>query len=211
MKKNKEKKEETLLHFWVTTIISALVVFLAVWGIKSLLIANDKVSGPSMQPTFEDKDRIIAIRTIDAKRNDVVILNAPDQPGAQYIKRVIGMPGDTVESKNDKMYINGKKISESYLDNKYKEQSHAEGYTYTTNFSLSSLAEGSYYKSIYADNKKLLNKVKKTGKVPSGYYFVMGDHRNVSKDSRMIGFIKKDEIVGVVKWRYWPLNEMKTF
>lgn len=211
MNRSKEKKEETTLHFWVTTILSALVVFLAVWGIKSFLIANDQVSGPSMQLTFEDKDRIIAVRKHEAKRNEVVILDAPDQKNAQYIKRVIGMPGDTVESKNDELFINGKKISQPYLDNKYKEESHDDGLTYTTNFTLRTLADNEYYKSIYSDNQKLLNQVKKTGKVPSGYYFVMGDHRNVSKDSRMIGFIKKDKIVGVVKWRYWPFSEMKTF
>ncbi|MGR3741760.1 signal peptidase I [Companilactobacillus sp. DQM5] len=207
----KEQKEETPLHFWITTILGALAVFLVVWGIKSFLIANDRVSGPSMQPTFEDKDRIIAIRKHDAKRNDVVILDAPDQKNAQYIKRVIGMPGDTVESKNDVMYINGKKIAQPYLENNFKEEQHAQGVTYTNNFTLKTLAKNQYYQSIYSNNPKLLNEVKKTGKVPAGYYFVMGDHRNVSKDSRMIGFIKKDKIVGVVKLRYWPFSDFKTF
>lgn len=210
-KARKEKKEETPLHFWVTTIIGVLVALVAVWGIKTFLIANDQVLGPSMQPTFENKDRIIATRQKSATRNDIVIFDAPDQKNAQYIKRVIGLPGDTVQSINDVLYVNGKKVAEPYLNNKYKDARHKQGYTYTNNFSLKTLADGSYYSSIYRDDQELLTEVKKTGKVPKGYYFVMGDHRNVSKDSRMIGFIKKDSLIGVVKLRYWPLNALKTF
>lgn len=213
MSKNKEKQvsEETPLHFWVTTILSALVVFLVVWGLKSFLIANDQVSGPSMQPTFQDKDRIIALRKANVHRKDVVVLEAPDQVNTLYIKRIIGMPGDTVESKNDVIYINGKKISQPFLENSYKKADNSVGANYTTDFTLKSLAKGPYYSDIYSDNSKLLNQVKKDGRVPKGQYFVMGDHRDVSKDSRMIGFIKADKIVGVVKLRYWPLSEIKTF
>lgn len=208
---NKNKDEETPLHFWVSTVLYAIIMVGIVVLLKSFIISNDQVSGPSMQPTFEDKDRIVALRHSSIKRGDVVVLEAPDQKDTLYIKRVIGMPGDTVESKNDKVYVNGKKFDQPFLDNKFKKEANDSGLLYTNNFTLKTLAQGPYYQSIYQNNPQLLEKVEKDGKVPSGQYFVMGDHRDVSKDGRMIGFIKKDAIVGVVKLRYWPLNAFKTF
>ena len=96
---------------------------------------------------------------------------------------------DTLQSKNDVMYINGKKYAQPFL--KEYESELPSGTLYTEDFTLQSLGMGS--------------------KVPKDSYFVMGDHRNVSKDSRRIGYIKKSAIVGVVKLRYWPLNQMKVF
>lgn len=170
-------------------VILALIFFGIGQFLKTYVLANEQVQGPSMQPTFESGDRIIAYRHGDVEAGDVIILKAPDEPGAYYIKRVIGMPGDTVASKNDTTYVNGKKISEPYLK-AYKKQL-PTGALYTTNFTLKSLGMGN--------------------KVPKNKYFVMGDHRNVSKDSRMIGYIPKSSVVGVVKLRYWPISDFKTF
>nr|WP_225423671.1 signal peptidase I [Agrilactobacillus yilanensis] len=170
-------------------IILALVFFGIGQFLKTYVLANEEVQGPSMQPTFETGDRIIAYRHGKVERGDVIVLKAPDEPGAYYIKRVIGMPGDTVSSKNDTTYINGKKYSEPYLT-AYKKKL-TPGTLYTTNFTLKSLGMGN--------------------KVPKGEYFVMGDHRDVSKDSRMIGYIPKDSVVGVVKLRYWPISDLRTF
>lgn len=106
--------------------------------IFSFFLSNETVSGPSMQPTFENGDRLIAVRHFTPKRNDIVILKAPDQKGALYIKRIIGTPGDMVTSKNDKLYINGKQIAEPYLNNGYQRKSHKLGELYTNNFTLKS-------------------------------------------------------------------------
>ncbi|KRL68512.1 Signal peptidase I [Companilactobacillus versmoldensis DSM 14857 = KCTC 3814] len=168
-----------------------------------------------MQPTFEDGQKLLAVKHSNIQRGDVIILNAPDEAGSFYIKRVIGMPGDTIQSKNNKMYINGKLYKEPFLKagSKLKENDTniyaGKGYSWTYDFTLSQLAKSPEYQQIYS--KSYLNKVKKTNKVPAGTYFVMGDHRTVSKDSRLIGFIKKSAVVGEVKWRYWPLNQMKVF
>ncbi|KRM85046.1 signal peptidase I [Lactobacillus hominis DSM 23910 = CRBIP 24.179] len=153
------------------------------------VFANETVSGPSMQPTFESNDRIIAVRHSKLQRGDIVILKAPDEPGALYIKRIIGVPGDTIESKNDTLYVNGKKVAEPYLTQYEKKL--PKGQLYTNNFTL----------------KKLFG----VERVPKDSYFVMGDHRDVSKDSRMIGFIKKSAIVGEVKVRYYPFNQFRFF
>ena len=152
----------------------------------TFVLSNDTVSGPSMQPNFESNDRVITVRHATIHEGDIVVLKAPDNPGALYIKRVIGMPGDTIRFKNDQLYVNGRKQKEPYLDKGKK--LYSNGFLYTENFTLQS---------------KNLEK-----KVSANSYFVMGDHRNVSKDSRIFGYVKKSSIVGVVKLRYWPLNKI---
>ena len=82
-------------------------------------------------------------------------------------------------------------------------------YSQTQNFSISSLATTQNYQQFYT--KAQLNEMQKTNRVPKGTYFVMGDHRSVSKDSRYIGTIKRKDIVGVVKLRYWPLNSWTVY
>lgn len=189
----KSNKQDQGQESWGKSILEILGMFIVFMGIYFLLfrfvLSNETVSGPSMQPTFQDGDRIIAVRNFTPRRGDIVILKAPDEPGALYIKRIIGVPGDTIESKNDVMYINGKAIKEPYLT-QYKKKL-AKGQLYTNNFSLQSL---------YGVKK-----------VPKDCYFVMGDHRDVSKDSRMIGFIKRSALVGEVKLRYYPFNQIKVF
>ncbi|ANK60779.1 signal peptidase I [Loigolactobacillus backii] len=174
---------------WLWFVIDLVIVGVVVVLLDTFLIANHNVVGPSMEPNFMNNDRVLVWRHSKLERGDVVILHAPD--GSMYIKRIIGMPGDTVRSKNDTMYVNGKKLSEPYLAN-YKEQQAANNDgLFTDNFSLNSLFH------------------RKT--VPKGEYFVMGDNRPISKDSRMIGFIPRGKIQGKVVWRYWPLNKMSVY
>lgn len=186
-KKKKNNEEDESLGRFILDIIIMFAIMIGIYYLLfSFVFSNETVSGPSMQPTFENNDRLIAVRHFDLKRNDIVILKAPDQKNALYIKRVIGLPGDMVTSKNDKLYVNGKQIAEPYLNNSYQKQAHKNGELYTNNFTL-------------------------RRRVPKNCYFVMGDHRDVSKDSRFFGFVKKNAIIGEVKWRYWPLNQWKTF
>lgn len=184
--KKKSDDEESIGRFVLDIVIMFAILMGIYYFVFSFFLSNETVSGPSMQPTFENGDRLIAVRHFTPKRNDIVILKAPDQKGALYIKRVIGTPGDMVTSKNDKLYINGKRVAEPYLNNKYEKQAHSLGELYTNNFTL----------------KK---------RVPKGEYFVMGDHRDVSKDSRYFGFVKRSALIGRVIFRYWPFNQWKTF
>lgn len=125
--KKKNKDEESIGHFFLDIIIMFAILMGIYYFVFSFFLSNETVSGPSMQPTFENGDRLIAVRHFTPKRNDIVILKAPDQKDALYIKRIIGTPGDMVTSKNDKLYINGKQVAEPYLNNKYEKQAHRLG------------------------------------------------------------------------------------
>lgn len=186
--KKQEQEEESLGKFILDIVVMVAVILGVFYLVFHFVLSNDQVSGPSMQPTFEPNDRLISVRHFTPKRNDVVVLLAPkaanDVPGALYIKRVIGLPGDKLVSKNDQMYVNGKKIAEPYLNNQYKKAANSSGHTYTSNF---------------------------TYKVPKGYYWVMGDHRDISKDSHLFGPVKRENLVGKVKLRYWPFNKIQGY
>ena len=177
MAKHKTESAESFGHWLLQVFILAIIIIGLYLVVFRFLLANETISGPSMQPTFENNDRVIAVRHSKLSRGDIVILKAPDEPG------------DSIKSKNDVMYINGKQIKEPYLTEYKKKLS--KGQLYTNNFSLEQL----YH----------------VKRVPKNCYFVMGDHRNVSKDSRMIGFIKRQDIIGEVKLRYFPFNQINWY
>ena len=103
-----EKKEEK--ESWGKFFLDILIIWGILFGVYMLLfhfvLSNDTVSGPSMQPTFQNGDRLIAERHAQIKRGEVVIVKAPDEPGALYIKRVIGLPGEKIVSKKAKITDN---------------------------------------------------------------------------------------------------------
>lgn len=196
---------------YIKSILQFIALFVAVLAATMLLmrfvVSKDVVQGPSMEPGLNNGDRLISLSMKKPKRNDIVVLYAPKvdnpAPGELYIKRVIGMPGDTVESKNDQLYINGKKVKQSYLSQKFIKQElqdsaseqgvNVNALKFTNDFSL-----------------KTLSSTHRTT-VPKGKYFVMGDNRYVSHDGRAFGFIGKKDIQSTVVFRYWPLNKIKTY
>lgn len=169
---------ETLVY-----IAAAIAVFIL---IRSFLFAPVSVDGDSMVPTLHDHDRLILNKVSTVDRFDVIVFDAPDDPGKQYIKRVIGLPGDTVEVQDDQLYINGKEYSENYLDSSLYQLEAWENYT--EDFSLSSLVDKQ--------------------QVPADSYFVMGDNRLNSKDSRSFGFVKKEQVIGTAEFRIWPFDAL---
>lgn len=165
------------------------LLFIATVGVVLLLLRQFVftpviVKGDSMDPTLADGERVIALKNTEIKRFDVVTFPAPDEPGKNYIKRVIGLPGDTLRYEDDVLYINDKAVEEPYLD-EYKSKL-TDGRPLTDNFSLEQLTG--------------------VAKVPDGELFVMGDNRRISKDSRYIGFINEKDIMGDVKWVFWPID-----
>ncbi|MHC5251725.1 type I signal peptidase SipX [Listeria kieliensis] len=160
---------------WLKVILIALVVAFA---IRYFLISPVTVYGDSMDPTLHDGEHLFINKLSTPKRFDIIVFPAPDEKGAEYIKRVIGLPGDTVEYKKDVLYINGKKYDEPYLDG--EKEKIANGYL-TNNFKLEDLPA-----------------VKNAKVVPKNHLFVLGDNRRISKDSRYIGFISEDDVIGKV-------------
>ncbi|MBA1392840.1 signal peptidase I [Lactobacillus sp. XV13L] len=182
--KNKIKKNAYPLSIlgglFLTVIILTYIIANVVW-------INGEVRGKSMQPNFYNGDRFFAAPNAAIHRGDILVIDPPgsvqDKP---FIKRVIGLPGDQITFKNDVTYINGKAINEPYLD-PYKARLQP-GQLLTPNFSLQTSFG--------------------TKKVPANSYFVLGDNRRQSVDSRVFGFVTHDRVIGVVKMRFWPLNRV---
>lgn len=178
-------KKKNELWEWAKALIIA-VLLAAI--IRYFLFAPIIVDGLSMMPTLHDHDRMIvnklSYKIGEPDRFDIVVFHAPE--GKDYIKRVIGLPGDKVEYRNDTLYINGKAIDEPYLD-EYKKDV-IDG-PLTEPFTLKEL----------------------TGQetVPEGELFVMGDNRRYSKDSRHIGTVPMEKVLGNTSVIYWPLDEIK--
>ncbi|MEI4831496.1 MULTISPECIES: signal peptidase I [Bacillus] len=181
MRKWKNESKE-----WMRTIF--IGILLAVF-FRTFFFATYVVEGKSMMPTLQDGNMLIVNKVgyqfSELNRFDVVVFHANKQE--DYVKRIIGLPGDKISYKHDKLYINGKFIEEPYLD-VYKKQTH--GRQLTGDFTLEELTD---------------EKV-----VPKGFIFVLGDNRLGSWDSRYFGFVKIEQVVGKVDLRYWPINEVQT-
>jgi signal peptidase I len=166
---------------WALLILGALTVALL---IKTFLFQAFYIPSESMSPTLEKNDRVIvnklSYRLHDVNRGDVIVFKAPegvDPTVKDLVKRVIGLPGETIEQQGGKIYVDGKRLKEPYLTE-------------------SAIAEpGPGFARI---------------KIPKDSYWVMGDNRSNSKDSRLFPdhFIHKRDIVGRVFVRVWPLNRL---
>lgn len=174
------KKSET--YEWIKSVVVALILAVI---IRSFFFTPIVVDGASMNPTLQDQDRMIVTRIGEPKRFDIVVFHAPD--GKNYIKRVIGLPGDRIEYENDILYINGKAYDEPYLKS-YKERI-SQG-TLTESFTLKETVVG-----------------RET--VPKGHLFVLGDNRRHSNDSRHIGAIPLEKVIGTTNIVYYPINKIK--
>lgn len=182
----KTEKEKNELWEWTKAL---LIAFAIAAFIRYFLFTPIVVDGDSMMPTLENGDRMIVnkfnYKIGEPDRFDIVVFHAPEQK--DYIKRVIGVPGDFVEYKDDQLYINGEPIDEPYLD-AYKAEI-SEG-NLTGDFSLKDIDPS-------------------LDVIPEGYVFVMGDNRRFSKDSRHIGIVDQKEIIGNTNIIFWPLNEIE--
>ncbi|EST10282.1 signal peptidase I [Sporolactobacillus laevolacticus] len=176
----KKKRSETFAWFRAIA-LSVLIVII----VRTFILGNYIVDGPSMEPTLYNGDRLIVnkinYKLSQPKRFDVVIFHATKTD--DYVKRVIGLPGDTIRYSNDQLYVNGKPVNEPFL--KEKKNSMLAGQL-TWDFTLKEL----------------------TGKerVPKGMLWVMGDNRQNSTDSRVFHFVSERKVVGKVDLRYWPYN-----
>jgi len=177
-------KSETME--WLKAVLIALLLAIL---IRYFLFAPIVVEGQSMMPTLHHTDRMIVNKigyTIgEPKRFDIIVFHATEEQ--DYIKRVIGLPGDTIEYRDDLLYINGELVEEPYLEDLKNQLVPGELLTY--NFSLEQVT-----------NEQV---------VPKDHIFVLGDNRRHSLDSRDIGFIPIEEIIGKANVVYWPFPDIR--
>lgn len=161
--------------------LQGIVVILAIMVMIYLFVMSpQEINGASMEPNFHNGEFIltnkITFKLGNPIRGDVVIFKSPGNKDVDYIKRIIGLPGDTVALKNSKIYVNNQLLNESYLA--------PDIYIFGGTF----LQEGSEIT------------------VPEGRYFVMGDNRPHSSDSREFGTIALGDFIGKAMLRYWPFT-----
>lgn len=158
-----------LLESVIIAIILALII-------RTFLFQFFWIPSHSMEPTLLINDRIIVTRFSywfnEPQRGDVVVFKYPLDPKKDYVKRLIGLPGEKIQIINSKLYINDILVEESYLPEGLK----------------------------FGDFGPI--------QVPEGNYFMMGDNRNNSSDSRVWGFVEEDLLIGKAQFIYWPLGRM---
>lgn len=162
--------------------LQGIVVVLALLVMVYLFIMSpQEINGASMEPNFHNGEFILTNKVLykfrAPKRGDVVIFKSPLNKEIDYIKRIIGLPGDTVELKENALWVNGTKLDEPYLAPD------------VIVFGGSYLQEGS---SIV---------------VPEGTYFMVGDNRPHSSDSREFGPVSEADFIGAAILRYWPFSQ----
>jgi len=163
--------KSVLRQILITIILAAVVFFLLQATLKSSIVVLT-----SMQPNFQPGQRLIVNRVVyklhEPERGDVIIFPNPNNPSEEFIKRIIGLPGETIEIKDEAVYINDAKLEEPYI-------------------------------------KEPTRKPFPKQKIPEGEYFVLGDNRNNSIDSRQGWTVPQKSIIGKVWLSIWPPSEWR--
>jgi len=170
------KKIKSEIISWVKMLA---VVFITVFLVQRFVFISVRVQGMSMYPTLYNDQRLI-LWSLGYQPDAFDIIVLEHESGEKFVKRIIGMPGDTINYREGSMFINGELIDEPYVH---------EAISFGS-FDLPDICQFEVCDTI-----------------PVGYYLVMGDNRNHSEDSRHFGLVSEDVIYGVVTWRYWPLSE----
>jgi len=168
------RRMRSLLRTWTRD----LVISLGISGFIILFLYQPvKVEGTSMLPGLEDQERIFINKFVyhfeSVSRGDVVVFRYPRDPGKSYIKRVIGVPGDHILIDHGRVFVNGGRLTESYVPRDF--------------------IDGRSYPELV---------------VPEHSYYVLGDHRSMSNDSREFGPVDEAFIYGKAVFVYWPVEKL---
>ncbi len=178
IEKKRKKKEKSLGRELFSLFIYFVFVIAISYVIVTFVGQRTQVSGSSMYPTLHNEDNLIidkiSYRFNDPERFDIVVFEYLGEPGTHYVKRIIGLPGETVQIKDSIIYINGEPLEENY-------------------------------------GAEAILAAERAGEpitLGEDEYFVLGDNRNHSKDSRSyeVGNVNKSQIIGKVWIRIWPLS-----
>ena len=170
------------IYFFLLDIAQTLILAAAAFVVVYMFLFRPfEVKGDSMFPNLHDSQylitNIIGLKIGEPNIGDVIVFKAPNEPDKDFIKRIIGIPGNSVSLKDGKVYLNGNLLDESkYLNSSVK----------------------TYGGSFLKENDSVT--------VPQGYFFVLGDNRSFSSDSREWGFVPKKNIIGSSFFIYWPLS-----
>jgi signal peptidase I len=166
----------------IRDLLEIFALALGLYIVAAIAVEAVHVVGSSMNPSLQNNDLVLASR-IDYRfhvpeRGDIVIVKDPYDPSQNFIKRVIGLPGDHVLIRAGHVYLNGARLDEPYI---------APDWRTTTNWpALPDQPDGEV--------------------VPPGNYFVLGDNRDHSSDSRLFGYIEQGQIEGKAVARFWPVS-----
>ncbi len=162
---------------WMKILFFTALIVLVV---RQFLFEPVEVHGTSMMPTFEEADKVLMVKVGSIRNFDIIVFKAPGNKN--FIKRVIGVPGDKIGMVEDQLLLNGEPVEEIYLqENRLAAQQQGRG-------------------NLTEDFEEFT--------VPRDAYFVLGDNRLNSVDSRDIGFIRKEAVVGEVKIRLAPFENL---
>jgi signal peptidase I len=180
-------KGEIVLHWYnrwyvylTIIIIQAFIINPFQVKLLKLSTAAYKMPSGSMSPTIEIGDKLVAdmkaYKMESPKRGDLLIFKYPNDESVQYLKRLIGLPGEKVEIIGRKVYVNDQPLAESYVQ--FIDPASTDGHFGPV-------------------------------QVPQNQYFVLGDNRDNSQDSRFWGYIKRDQILGQVRYLYWAKDRSR--
>lgn len=169
----RSEKKIRILKDVMSLVACFAIALIAAIGIRLFVFELVRVDGDSMKPTLYDGQTLfvekISLYTGNIQRGDIVIVHYPGRTGA-YVKRVVGLAGDTIRVENGYLYVNGEKKEEDYT------------------------------------LERVMNWDTEQTLVPEGCYYVMGDNRNDSMDSRSIGPIPEDDLIGKALFVIWPIG-----
>lgn len=163
---------------YLREIIDTILFVVIIFTLVNLLSSRFVVDGISMQPTFETGQYILVSRAnylfAEPQRGDIVVFHYPANPDQDYIKRLIGVPGDTIELRNQQVYVNGVQLNEPYINEPCEAR----------------------------------NCPDRSWTLGTDEFFLMGDNRNHSSDSRSFGGVNRQFIVGEALVRYFPIQDI---
>jgi signal peptidase I len=172
------KKERERSGF-VEALVLVLIALVLALTLKTYVAEAYEIKGRSMEPTFSSDQRVVVLKSFyEIHRGDIIVFASTQEAGKDLIKRVVGLPGETIRIVNGKVFINGEEIHEDY--------------------------------DLVRDARELRDTTRPE-RIPEGRYYVLGDNRPDSQDSRYFDAIPATAIKGKVVVRWWPFSKLRTF